>query len=215
LIWFIINETTLSLAIATHRIFCSDVGAHERSARRDNLPVLLKRPRTEKTAAPSLSQLLKMDGGLFFFAAFILNRRKKRRLDVSGDRNWARGPDTERAQPQFRNCGLPGSRARVFCWELLWKYEIASLVLAFAAFGPFCFLLFTGVVCVGQITFRSGWAFWIGIGHAGTLISAILHLCRQKWRTSINRAAAATNEPAIAHLTGLFAGLLIMCYVTF
>src|SRR4051812_2987674 len=41
-----------------------------------------------------------------------------------------------------------------------------------------------------------GWAwditnfvFWIGIGHAGTLISAILFLTRQKWRTSINRAA--------------------------
>jgi hypothetical protein len=41
-----------------------------------------------------------------------------------------------------------------------------------------------------------GWAwditnfvFWIGIGHAGTLISAILFLFRQKWRTSINRSA--------------------------
>jgi len=38
-----------------------------------------------------------------------------------------------------------------------------------------------------------GWAivnfvWWIGIGHAGTLISAILFLLRQKWRTSINRA---------------------------
>src|SRR5580698_7320590 len=43
-----------------------------------------------------------------------------------------------------------------------------------------------------------GWAwditnfvFWIGIGHAGTLISAILFLFRQKWRTSINRSAEA------------------------
>ena len=41
-----------------------------------------------------------------------------------------------------------------------------------------------------------GWAFdiinfvwWIGIGHAGTLISAILLLLQQKWRTSINRFA--------------------------
>ena len=33
--------------------------------------------------------------------------------------------------------------------------------------------------------------FWVGIGHAGTLISAILFLFRQKWRTSINRAAEA------------------------
>ena len=43
-----------------------------------------------------------------------------------------------------------------------------------------------------------GWAFdiinfvwWIGIGHAGTLISAILLLFQQKWRTSINRFAEA------------------------
>src|ERR1051326_113555 len=41
-----------------------------------------------------------------------------------------------------------------------------------------------------------GWAivnfvWWIGIGHAGTLISAILFLLRQRWRTSINRAAEA------------------------
>ena len=43
-----------------------------------------------------------------------------------------------------------------------------------------------------------GWAFditnfvfWIGIGHAGTLISAILFLFRQKWRTSVNRSAEA------------------------
>lgn len=41
-----------------------------------------------------------------------------------------------------------------------------------------------------------GWGFaiinfvwWIGIGHAGTLISAVLLLFRQKWRTSINRSA--------------------------
>ena len=30
---------------------------------------------------------------------------------------------------------------------------------------------------------------WIGIGHAGTLISAILYLCRQEWRTTVNRFA--------------------------
>ena len=44
-----------------------------------------------------------------------------------------------------------------------------------------------------------GWAiinfvWWIGIGHAGTLISAILFLLRQKWRTSINRAAEAMTD---------------------
>ena len=40
--------------------------------------------------------------------------------------------------------------------------------------------------------------FWIGIGHAGTLISAILFLFRQKWRTSINRSAEAMTLFAVA-----------------
>ncbi len=49
-----------------------------------------------------------------------------------------------------------------------------------------------------------GWAFditnfvfWIGIGHAGTFISAILFLFNQKWRTSINRAAEAMTIFAV------------------
>ena len=49
-----------------------------------------------------------------------------------------------------------------------------------------------------------GWAFditnfvfWIGIGHAGTLISAILFLLRQKWRTSVNRSAEAMTIFAV------------------
>ena len=55
-----------------------------------------------------------------------------------------------------------------------------------------------------------GWAFditnfvfWIGIGHAGTLISAILLLFRQKWRTSINRSAEAMTIFAVM-VAGLF-----------
>jgi Ni/Fe-hydrogenase subunit HybB-like protein len=55
-----------------------------------------------------------------------------------------------------------------------------------------------------------GWAFditnfvwWIGIGHAGTLISAILFLLHQKWRTSINRFAEAMTLFAVA-CAGLF-----------
>ena len=48
-----------------------------------------------------------------------------------------------------------------------------------------------------------GWAivnfvWWVGIGHAGTLISAILFLFRQRWRTSINRAAEAMTLFAVA-----------------
>ncbi|MEW6127326.1 MAG: NrfD/PsrC family molybdoenzyme membrane anchor subunit [Acidobacteriota bacterium] len=58
-----------------------------------------------------------------------------------------------------------------------------------------------------------GWAFdiinfvwWIGIGHAGTLISAILLLFRQKWRTSINRFAEAMTLFAVA-CAGLYPAL--------
>ena len=39
--------------------------------------------------------------------------------------------------------------------------------------------------------------FWVGIGHAGTLISAVLFLFRQKWRTSINRFAEAMTLFAV------------------
>jgi Ni/Fe-hydrogenase subunit HybB-like protein len=49
-----------------------------------------------------------------------------------------------------------------------------------------------------------GWAigitcfvFWVGIGHAGTLISAILFLLRQRWRTSVNRSAEAMTVFAV------------------
>ena len=49
-----------------------------------------------------------------------------------------------------------------------------------------------------------GWAWditnfvwWVGIGHAGTLISAVLFLFRQKWRTSINRFAEAMTIFAV------------------
>lgn len=45
--------------------------------------------------------------------------------------------------------------------------------------------------------------FWVGIGHAGTLISAILFLFRQHWRTSINRFAEAMTVFAVV-CAGLF-----------
>jgi len=55
-----------------------------------------------------------------------------------------------------------------------------------------------------------GWAFditnfvfWIGIGHAGTLISAVLFLFRQKWRTAVNRSAEAMTLIAVS-CAGIF-----------
>jgi Ni/Fe-hydrogenase subunit HybB-like protein len=45
--------------------------------------------------------------------------------------------------------------------------------------------------------------FWVGIGHAGTLISAVLYLFRQNWRTAINRAAEAMT---------IFAVICALCF---
>jgi Ni/Fe-hydrogenase subunit HybB-like protein len=66
------------------------------------------------------------------------------------------------------------------------------------------YLFVTGVGIWG-INIPIGWGFaivnfvwWIGIGHAGTLISAILLLLRQQWRTSINRFAEAMTLFAVA-----------------
>ncbi len=65
-------------------------------------------------------------------------------------------------------------------------------------------LLFWGIGSWG-VTVPVGWGFdiinfvwWIGIGHAGTLISAILLLLKQEWRTSINRFAEAMTLFAVA-----------------
>ena len=49
----------------------------------------------------------------------------------------------------------------------------------------------------------TSFVFWIGIGHAGTLISAILYLFRARWRTSIYRAAEAMTIFAVM-TAGLF-----------
>ena len=70
--------------------------------------------------------------------------------------------------------------------------------------------LFLNGVGVWGLNIPVGWGFaiinfvwWIGIGHAGTLISAILLLFRQDWRTSINRFAEAMTLFAVAS-AGLF-----------
>ena len=70
--------------------------------------------------------------------------------------------------------------------------------------------LFVAGVGIWGIQIPIGWGFaiinfvwWIGIGHAGTLISAILLLLRQQWRTSINRFAEAMTLFAVS-CAGLF-----------
>ncbi len=79
--------------------------------------------------------------------------------------------------------------------------------IAFAALlnlgGMITYLVAKGIGVWG-LNNSVGWAFditnfvfWVGIGHAGTLISAILLLFRQQWRTSINRSAEAMTIFAV------------------
>lgn len=85
-----------------------------------------------------------------------------------------------------------------------WYIAMAVALTLLGVFGTsILYLLFTGVGVWG-LDNSSGWGFditnfvfWIGIGHAGTLISAILFLFRQKWRTSINRFAEAMTIFAV------------------
>jgi molybdopterin-containing oxidoreductase family membrane subunit len=100
--------------------------------------------------------------------------------------------------------------------------KIASIVLTrktpigwFLAFGVAFLIMNVLLISMGWLFIRGigiwgvnipvGWGFdiinfvwWIGIGHAGTLISAILLLLRQSWRNSINRFAEAMTLFAVA-----------------
>ena len=99
---------------------------------------------------------------------------------------------------------------------------------ATAAFGV-AMIVYTIWVGIGtwNLNRTVGWGWditnfvwWIGIGHAGTLISAILLLFRQKWRTGVNRAAEAMTIFAVIcaglfpliHMGRLWLGFFIFPY---
>ncbi|MBI4587417.1 MAG: polysulfide reductase NrfD, partial [Candidatus Rokubacteria bacterium] len=69
--------------------------------------------------------------------------------------------------------------------------------------------IYAGMGAAGKRTpqnwamYITSFVFWIGIGHAGTLISAILYLFRARWRTSIYRGAEAMTVFAVM-TAGLF-----------
>jgi molybdopterin-containing oxidoreductase family membrane subunit len=98
------------------------------------------------------------------------------------------------------------SRRTPLAWFV--AFALASLGTAML-FGTIAYLLYGGIGIWGN-NVPVGWGFdivnfvwWVGIGHAGTLISAILLLFRQQWRTSINRFAEAMTLFAIAN-AGLY-----------
>ncbi|MHB8519530.1 MAG: NrfD/PsrC family molybdoenzyme membrane anchor subunit [Limisphaerales bacterium] len=95
-----------------------------------------------------------------------------------------------------------------------WWAFIPSFTMMVVCFSLIAYLISTGVGVWGlRHPVMWGWAivnfvWWIGIGHAGTLISAILFLLRQRWRTSINRAAEAMTIFAV-----MCAGIFPMIHI--
>ncbi|MBI1246606.1 hydrogenase [bacterium] len=96
-------------------------------------------------------------------------------------------------------------------WYISFAVAASVLGMFFALIG---YLVYTGVGVWGNNT-PVYWGFpivnfvfWVGIGHAGTLISAILFIFRQNWRTSINRFAEAMTIFAVC-CAGIFPAIHI------
>jgi molybdopterin-containing oxidoreductase family membrane subunit len=98
-----------------------------------------------------------------------------------------------------RVAGLTEGKTPVWWWILF----VPSVSLLGLLLFMLSYQISTGVGVWGNMhPVMWGWdiinfVWWIGIGHAGTLISAILFLLRQKWRTAVNRAAEAMTIFAV------------------
>ena len=121
------------------------------------------------------------------------------RLQSEKDRLIAPGHDFGSVTDRISEIVL--KRKTPIGWWIGFGVGFCLLNLLIASMGM---LLFKGIGVWGP-TVPIGWGFdilnfvwWIGIGHAGTLISAILLLLRQSWRTSINRFAEAMTLFAVA-----------------
>ncbi len=95
---------------------------------------------------------------------------------------------------------VPMERRPTALW---WAAFLASVTVLLVGMAAVTYQVSTGIGTWG-LNNTVGWAFditnfvfWIGIGHAGTLISAILFLLRQRWRTSVNRSAEAMTLIAV------------------
>jgi molybdopterin-containing oxidoreductase family membrane subunit len=106
-------------------------------------------------------------------------------------------------------CGIVERRETPKAWWIIFAISSSLTLVLFACIG---YLITTGIGVWGlQVPVGWGYAivnfvFWVGIGHAGTLISAILFLLRQRWRTSINRFAEAMTIFAVV-CAGIFPGI--------
>ena len=108
-------------------------------------------------------------------------------------------------------CSIVEARETKLGW---WALFLLSLSMTGMLNAMVFWLIYKGVGVWG-VNNPVGWGFaiinfvfWVGIGHAGTLISAILFLFRQQWRTGINRFAEAMTIFAVI-CAGLFPGVHI------
>ena len=107
-----------------------------------------------------------------------------------------------------------------------WWFPVFGFTSTVAGIGTLLilYLLITGVGVWG-LNNQVDWAwditnfvFWIGIGHAGTLISAILCIFKQKWRTAVNRSAEAMTIFAVicaGTFPGIHVGRIWMIWMVF
>lgn len=109
-----------------------------------------------------------------------------------------------------------------------WWYIAVAITMGMIAAGLYAmFVVVTQGIGVWGLNNNVGWGWdiinfvwWIGIGHAGTAFSIFLLILRQKWRTSINRAAEAMTVVAVVcaglfpllHMGRLWNGFFILPY---
>ncbi|MGI6456005.1 MAG: NrfD/PsrC family molybdoenzyme membrane anchor subunit [bacterium] len=122
---------------------------------------------------------------------------------ITGDNNFTTVTD--------KVCGIAEMVRTPKAWYIAFAISFTWMVVFFLLTG---YLISVGVGVWGvNVPVAWGFAiinfvFWVGIGHAGTLISAILYLFRQQWRTSINRFAEAMTIFAVI-CAGVFPGIHI------
>jgi molybdopterin-containing oxidoreductase family membrane subunit len=141
---------------------------------------------------------------------------------VTQEGTAAHTADALRPPPLIAGGHTPASVTATVCALAEQPRPPRAWLIAFAISATFtgilglmvAYLFWTGVGVWGlRVPVAWGWditnfVFWVGIGHAGTLISAILFLCRQRWRTSINRFAEAMTIFAIM-CAGIFPAIHI------
>ncbi|MDF0602761.1 polysulfide reductase NrfD [Psychromarinibacter sp. C21-152] len=108
-------------------------------------------------------------------------------------------PGTREISGRIASIVLKGQMPRFF-----WLAFLAAFLLVLVLFTTVAWLITQGVgtyginIPVAWGTMLSNFVWWVGIGHAGTLISAVLLLFRQDWRASVNRFAEAMTLFAVA-----------------